>query len=77
MNGRIAIRATFVFAVVLMLLSVTSSFIAPRAAVHATNYVVGGVVMPTPIASALESVMWILVAGTISAAMIMMARKRK
>jgi len=77
MNGRITIRATFALALVLMLVSITSSFIAPKAAVHATNYVVGGVVMPTPIASALESVMWILAAGAISAAMIMMARKRK
>jgi len=77
MNGRITIRATLVFVTVLMLVSVTSSFIAPKAAVHATNYVVGGVVMPTPIASALESIMWILVAGAISAAMLVMARRRK
>ncbi len=77
MNGRITIRAIIAFVIVLMLVSVTSSFIAPKAANHATNYVVGGVVMPTPIASALESMMWILVAGAISAAMIVMARKRK
>ncbi len=76
MNSRIAVRAMFVAVVVLMLVSATSSFIAPRAAVHATNYIVGGVVIPTPLSSALESVTWVLVAGAISAIMIMIARKR-
>ena len=79
MDRRNAVRVSLAF-VALMLVSITSSLVVPQVQITSArlrDYVVGGEVIPTPISAALESVKWILVAGAISAAMALVARKRK
>ena len=61
----------------LMLVSVTSSLVVPQAQNYNRGYIVGGEVIATPISAAVESVKWILVAGTVSAAVAFLVRKRK
>ncbi|MEM2094350.1 MAG: hypothetical protein QXI32_03530 [Candidatus Bathyarchaeia archaeon] len=78
MNMKGLARVSLIFMAFTMLLCVTSYLIVPHARiVNNNNYIVGGEVISTQFPAVLESLRWVAVAGAVSTAIAIIARKRK